>query len=832
MTNPTDSTTELFRFLTVRAPQYVDPTKTIQLQVPAAAIKQLLAARPKESGLHLGAGQNNSPTPSLPALKLATQFDAARDALILNVPTPANIAKDLTTAFGQPDIRTLASNADLLADVKTLHPAILAAHLTPNPSANEVGVLADYIRLSNLISVLASPSAPADPTELLPYLSSIILTPPNVLPLLELGTPYNPFVVPAGVADLLVVEQQLSGYETKEISYIANVLASETSTRTTVRFQESNQTFTTSTDTTNETEQDTQTNQRYQVQTQAQNTIQDSTNQQFGVSISAQYGPWVQAKSNYNLGSNQSSTDSTSTATTYAKDITSRTVNKVTQEVKQMQRQQIISSFREKIEHGFVNTNQGAKNITGIYQYVDELYEVGIFQYGSRLLLDLIVPDPAAVVRQAIASLFDSAMELQSPQPPTLQVSPSDLTVPASILRDYELVPLANTATTDYTSLAAAYQVSGLAGPPPPVTTVVYTQAQTNPSANDPGGIPPINDTITIPSGYMATGATITAMMAELAVSPTPVNYNVSVALGNTWQWFGHDTGTEPASTPVTVDLAGEVGSLGVGIGAGVISQYDVTIEVDCALTNEAFAAWQMTTYGAIAQAYFKELGEYQQAAMQAQASQATTYPGSSPSENAAVISTEIKRALINMLILESPGELVAGTPMTAADAALGNANANLDISGISADGPIIRFFEEAFEWDEMQYAFYPYYWHEEQQWLNLALLENPDPLFTQFLRAGAARAVAPVRPGFENALLYYLQFGRVWDGTGTPQVYDPLYLPIAVEIAEMDQEPTDAVLVGDAWQMALPTTLTMLRGDSTLPSWTLDSDLQVTASN
>ena len=110
-------------------------------------------------------------------------------------------------------------------------------------------------------------------------------------------------------------------------------------------------------------------------------------------------------------------------------------------------------------------------------------------------------------------------------------------------------------------------------------------------------------------------------------------------------------------------------------------------------------------------------------------------------------------------------------------------------------------------------YIFYPYYWNQKSQWFNLALIEDPDYLFNLFLRSGAARVVVPVRPGFEEAFIYYLQSGQPWDGGSPPQVYDPLYLSIAAEIAEQDDEPVTETLISPTWTMNLPTTLNMLRG-------------------
>lgn len=68
------------------------------------------------------------------------------------------------------------------------------------------------------------------------------------------------------------------------------------------------------------------------------------------------------------------------------------------------------------------------------------------------------------------------------------------------------------------------------------------------------------------------------------------------------------------------------------------------------------------------------------------------------------------------------------------------------------ADGTRIRFFEHAFEWDQMQYVFYPYFWARPGGWADRFHARNMDPFLEEFLKAGYARVVVPVRPGFEAA--------------------------------------------------------------------------------
>jgi hypothetical protein len=87
-----------------------------------------------------------------------------------------------------------------------------------------------------------------------------------------------------------------------------------------------------------------------------------------------------------------------------------------------------------------------------------------------------------------------------------------------------------------------------------------------------------------------------------------------------------------------------------------------------------------------------------------------------------------------------------------------------------------------------MVYVFYPYFWGKKSDWVTVAQLTDVDPLFAQFLRAGAARVQVPVRVGFEEAMLTYLSTGELWAGEGSlgnseNGDADPLHLSIIAEL-------------------------------------------------
>jgi hypothetical protein len=109
--------------------------------------------------------------------------------------------------------------------------------------------------------------------------------------------------------------------------------------------------------------------------------------------------------------------------------------------------------------------------------------------------------------------------------------------------------------------------------------------------------------------------------------------------------------------------------------------------------------------------------------------------------------------------------------------------------------------------------------------WPQRSLLDDVDPQFAEFLKAGSARVVVPVRPGFEAALAHFMDTGEIWEGADPPTLTSPLYVSIIDEIKERTQAPGDEVAQGGPWDVRLPTTLVRLRADDSLPTWSKQAD-------
>ena len=205
----------------------------------------------------------------------------------------------------------------------------------------------------------------------------------------------------------------------------------------------------------------------------------------------------------------------------------------------------------------------------------------------------------------------------------------------------------------------------------------------------------------------------------------------------------------------------------------------------------------------------------YEQALAQARAAAGTVFAGQNPQFNQRLIANELRRQCLT-LITGQQFEAFGALELSAE----GYAQPNLSRSADQM--PYVRFFEQAFEWEHLVYFFYPYFWGWKKGWKNRMLLDDVDPPFGDFLRAGAARVVFPVRPGFEAAVVHYLESpkGEIWNGGPPPDIASPMYVPVIKEIQEATGAPGSEQPVGDPWEVRLPTTLVRIRPHDDLPTW------------
>jgi hypothetical protein len=548
-----------------------------------------------------------------------------------------------------------------------------------------------------------------------------------------------------GIADLMVLEQELLRYQLGEIAYIENVLKSEARSRRFKTTDTTEQTQVTETEITAEKEQDLSSSERFELQTESQTVINQNASKDAGLTIHASYGPSVDATANYNTSSSTSTQQSSMASTNYAREITNKAVERVQTRMLTRRTVTTIKVIEETNEHSFDNKD-GPADVIGVYRYVDKIYRAQIVNYGKRLMLEFIVPEPAAFLRYALTN---------KPIDNVLQVNPEP---PGYCLADGKsFVPLQATDMDDYLYWASKYGAQDVTPPPAKLAIATASKQAPDQMATIPsGGERKISSQVfdvTIPDGYLCQSAFVNIygetqegdhrivyqLQKQQGLYKEPADDNIMYSL-------------EPAST-----LAVTINSLG-------FHNYEILVTCFCTLSQEKLHDWQLKTFASIMNAYNDLKSAYDQAIQEAKlrASDTTVYPPN-PLNNAVTEQTELKKGCISLLtgqrfdLFDAVGRNVApyGYP-------------EIDFAEAKAEGDYISFFEQSFEWNNMVYIFYPYFWGEKDNWVTIAQLTDNDPVFGQFLRAGSARVQVPVRVGFEEAILTYLSICESWAGEGT----------------------------------------------------------------
>jgi hypothetical protein len=585
---------------------------------------------------------------------------------------------------------------------------------------------------------------------------------------------------PVGIGELLMVKQHVLRYEGGDLAHVENVLKSEHLSRETRRLERTETTILQEMETTKEETRDTQTTDRFSLKRETSDTIKTDSSFKSGVSVHAKYGPFVEVQANADFATSVSTESSAKQASEFSKDLIERSASKLVERILERRSVTTITEFEEKYSHGFDNTT-GTGHISGCYQWIDKVIQAQVYDYGKRLLFDVTVPEPGTnfILSQTYAR--DAAQPLE--KPPAFTATASDMTEGTYLL------------------WAKRYDATGLEPPPPPVKT--HSKAFAVSVSQDPHESTNSQEVV-IDDGYQARYALFQRDSALVQPDPqSPVAWRVMI--GSNW--------VDALGPTRYVDMANEIGSVSFASFAYHVEMLAATIEIFCVRTPRAFAAWQIKMHAAITQAYLAKMEAYEQALAQARAATGAVIAGRNPEFNQRLVVSELRKQCLTLVT----GQQFDGFGALELSAE-GYAQPNLTRSADQM--PHVRFFEQAFEWEHLVYFFYPHFWGWKRGWKNRLLLDDVDPPFGDFLRAGAARVVFPVRPGFEGAIAHYLDTGEIWNGGPPPDITSSLYVPIIKEIQEATDAPGSEKPVGEPWEVRLPTTLLRLRPNDDLPTW------------
>jgi hypothetical protein len=408
-----------------------------------------------------------------------------------------------------------------------------------------------------------------------------------------------------------------------------------------------------------------------------------------------------------------------------------------------------------------------------------------MYNYGLRTIYDFMIPEPAAFFISSLQKAHSNLLEIEKPIPFTLS--------PDQIRED------------EYMKLVLIYGATDIDPPPSIYKTksldFVAGQGDENTNYNH-------SAQVLIDDGYEAiygTVATVKNIWED--------ECSIDVALGTRSHRFINN-GQKVWSTI----LDKERDSIPFVMGTYNISDVGLAVEVKCQRTDLALDKWRLQTHSKLYQAYQNRLSEYEKKLAKIEMQAGIAITGKNPAFNLEFIKDEIKKNCISILT-EQHFDLFNSISIGS------NGLPQINVIENEYEGPYVRFFEQAFEWEHLTWLTYPYFWGRKSKWEERITFEDEDPLFNQFLKSGYCRVTVPVRPGFETAIDHFMTLGEVWNGGPLPTVSSPLYIPIAEEISERLDRPGDEEPVGGPWLVRVPTNLVRLRNDDKLPSWIQDEN-------
>jgi hypothetical protein len=585
---------------------------------------------------------------------------------------------------------------------------------------------------------------------------------------------------PLGCGDFRRVEQRLCCYEAGEVAHIENVMEGETKERTTRRLLSSERFVSTVTEEETTEERDTQTTDRFQLEKETSKVIESDLSFEMGVNIAGQYGP-VKLTADTKFATSSSTQESDRQASRYAKEVTDRALERVTRKVREERATRTIEEFEETNLH---RLQAKTEHVVGLFRWVDKVYEAKVVNYGKRLMFEFLVPEPAAFhLHASIETPAEGSLSLEKPVDPR-----SDETWKVfgrAPLKSYVDVTAAN-----YGLWAAAYEATV---EPPPTFELTLGKAYHREGMDHNTQFADSKNDFKLTEGYEGS-----SFYASYGLHSE--NHNGGL------NWMTLFVGRRSRFAQFGGTFSGFLDSEDDIVPILLMGRtrfYAVNLEINCRRSPRLVEQWQLKTFNAILTAYQNKLAAYETALAQAKAQVGIEIQGTNPLRNRDIEQIELEKSCLRLLTrcADLPSEAM-------------HDEGECDYPEFKCceaihDGNIVQFFEQLFEWRLMTYQFYPYFWGRHCNWTKIYQLDDVDPLFLNFLQAGYARVIVPVREGYHAAAMRYLADGALWNGGTAPGVDSPMYVAIENDL----KEPVGTVDPDiKPWEIRVPTSLTALQ--------------------
>lgn len=616
------------------------------------------------------------------------------------------------------------------------------------------------------------------------------------------------YLEPVGRTDLLLVRQVTIGYRRAEIAHVENVLIGEKRERDhTKRILTRDELFESS-ETESEETSDLQTTDSSELSNEVSKVVSEDLRAEGSVSVTYRGATEVVAKA---AGSFEKSTENAAKAATeYATEIVDRAVKRLVERTKRESKSLFEQEIVEENRHHFAGKDTD-DHITGVYQYLERVSRAKIFSYGERDLYDILVPEPAALIwNLAIPSGDDAGDSIDEP--------------------DHDLF---NSLTLDnieskMEEIIRSFKVVNFPQAPEEAKTISVPFSDSQVDGRSDNNVYVMHVTKQIDEGYVVVRAECTVYAEMEGDNNKPFG---SFTIGEeTREWklapnnSGHRNPEFLFDPPIPPINGPEV-----GIAINVENHFSTTgnIVIYLALTDDKRREWQLEAYSRVAERYEQMRRDSELSLIREEATQPVAednLPVGARRRLKKLVHDELQRAAIG-IIRNAPVKFKLMSELSIEG--LSFPITNLD--KLKSDEPVIRFLQQAFEWEHLSWVLYPYFWGRRDGqvgWSRTIVQDHPDPDFAAFLNSGAARLQISVRPGFENLVKHFMETGEAFEGDGLPQMGDAGYVPFIDEQINSLGGPGDEVAWPPQdpiqWDVISPTPLILVRSvtEKRLPIW------------
>jgi hypothetical protein len=616
-------------------------------------------------------------------------------------------------------------------------------------------------------------------------------------------------LLPAGVGQLYVIRQQITGYRSGEISHVENVLPGETRERTHRRLRQQEVTTTEEHEREQEDEKSLQTTNRSELEREVQATVKRQFNAGASAQVSGSYGT-VEFAAAGQVQAATASESASKTAQRIASEVIETSRQRVTERVRTERTQKTLEELEETNVHKFSGATL-SEPLVGVYQWIDKIYRNEIWSYGTRTMYEAIVPEPGSAL--IAAALTPGAAD------PSLVDKPPPLTVPVE-----QLDP------KNVHALCVAYGVTEEIEPypEPALVNIAFTRSA---DASAENNFYAETKEVEVPDGYQPVDGWI-VVKARGENHPPRIGVTIGRAAGG----FHFDNLVINTTLPHYFTCASwpdtaNVEKLQAAIAVDDYSSFAVSVMIQVRPSAARIDKWKRAAFAAIRGAYDARLGEWRDYQSQVDFEKpelSEKLLASNPSASRLLARHELQRAAMEIFRnLSMDFDLIS-------EGNSAHAMPRIDFPGLAEASPEILFLSQAFEWPNMTWVLYPYFFGRRPEWSLKMLLAGVDSDFVEFLKSGAARVQVPVRPGWEAAVDHYMMTREPFFGQGMPQIGDDLYLPYVEEA----REAGGAALGGEHvaaldFETTVPTTLVVARNGEkidvaggTLPRWQKTGEL------